>query len=109
MARFQIPLTDGVYIASNPDQVDRDGLFNFHLNHQLNFEIKATTFPTAGQVVVDVKAPSSNTWEAIPDGTVQFSDLSGLLTQYKASDYRFTVSGSDGVGHLTITDTKFRV
>jgi len=101
MATFQVPLANGVYLSKDLPMLD---VYNFNMNHQMNFSLNATSTPTAGQVEIKAKGPSSEGFEVVPDGVIQLTDLSGLTFQYKTTEYEFTVSGSDGVGILNVTD-----
>ncbi len=106
--QYRIPLTDGIYTTGS-NVTEAIGTKVKGINHQLNFAVKASSAPTAGTVTIQVRAPGSDSYEAVPDGEVGLIAPAGLLFQYLVEDYRFVVAGSDGVGQLWITDSSFEV
>ena len=109
MATYRIPEADGVYTSEDiagQERMQILGLQNRSINHQMNFVADSAT---EGSVLVEGKAPGSNTWEQAPGNPVDLSDIQGIVMQYLFREYRFTVSGSNGTGFITAKDSRFMV
>lgn len=108
MALFYIPLASGQF-DTGTNLVTQIGQFNKSLNHQLSFSVSADNPPvTSGSLTVQVKAPGSSVFEDVPNGVIDLSDIKTVLFQFKASAYRFTVSGTTESGTIAITDSSFK-
>lgn len=104
MAKFLVPLANGVYESQNIRSV---GSENNTYYHQVSFEIDGN--PTAGTVEIKAQSPDSQVYESIPDGTISFTAPQTLLYQFNTDTYQFTVTGSDvSDGFIIVNDQELK-
>jgi len=104
MARFLVPLANGVYESQNLQSI---GSENNTFYHQVSFEVDGN--PTTGTVEIKARAFDSQEYESIPDGTISFTAPQTLLYQFNTDTYQFTVTGSDvSDGFIIVNDQELK-
>lgn len=107
MAQFYTSLANGSYETDNSSEVQQIGSFNFAQGHQLSFVVESDSPVTAGTVTVNARARGGDTFEAVPNGTIQLSNPMTLQFLFIADALQFVLSGANQTGRLRITDTSF--
>jgi len=104
MAKFLVPLANGVYESQNIRSVGSD---NTTYYHQVSFEVNGS--PTAGTIEIKAQSPDSQVYEAIPDGVIDLTAPQTLLYQFNTKLYQFTVTGSDvSEGFIAVNDQELK-
>lgn len=107
MAQFYVSLADGTYETTDQAEVQQIGSFNLKQGHQLTFVTESGTPVTTGTVTVSARAVGSNTFEAVPNGSISLASPQALQFLFICDALRFVLSGADQSWRLKITDTAF--
>lgn len=100
--RYYIPAIDG-------DYVEDVGMANWG-NHQLGIKVLGSL--TTGTLTISAKSVGGESFELVPSGVIDLTDINTPLFKFAASEYNFNLSDITGAStgaRVVITDIPVEV